>query len=106
MGFVLSSLTLKKIEELKKVLGIGQTEETRARQREDEIGTRPGYVKITQVNAHGKEYFCIDAQEEIIFMENHPGAKTETFKIELPASVADKYLNDPENKKHFTRKDK
>lgn len=61
--------------------------------------------KVIQINAKGKRYFCETTQEQQVFSENNPGVKTETFSIELPVADADKYLNDPENKKQFTKKE-
>ena len=61
--------------------------------------------KVIQINAKGKTYFCTTSQEQQIFTENNPGVETETFNIELPPTVADRYLNNPENKKQFTKKD-
>jgi hypothetical protein len=60
--------------------------------------------KIIQINAQGKKYFCANQEEQRIFEENKPGVKTESFEVELPVFVADRYLNDPENKKQFVKK--
>lgn len=65
---------------------------------------QPETKKIVQINAKGKKYFCETKQEQAIFAENNPGTKTETFDVELHVFAADKYLNDPENKKQFIRK--
>lgn len=62
-----------------------------------------GRKKVTQIIVGKKSYFCTTPEEERIFAENNPDIKTETFKIELLISTAEKYLNDPENKKQFTR---
>lgn len=62
-------------------------------------------VKVTQINANGKRYFCQTPQEQQIFAENNPGVKTESFNVELQAETAKSYLNDPENKKQFTKKE-
>ena len=61
--------------------------------------------KVIQINARGKTYFCATNQEQQIFTQNNPGVETETFNIELTSDVADRYLNDPENKKQFTKRD-
>ena len=61
--------------------------------------------KVTQINMGGKKYICETAAEEAIFTENNPGVKTETYHLELPDHIIDGYLNDPENKKQFTRKE-
>lgn len=61
-------------------------------------------MKVIQINANDKSYFCTTAQEQQIFDENNPGAKTETFNIELSIPIANERLNNPENKKQFTRR--
>jgi hypothetical protein len=64
-----------------------------------------GRRKVTQIIVGKKSYFCTTPEEERIFAENNPDVKTETFKIELLISTAEKYLNDPENVKQFTKKE-
>lgn len=61
--------------------------------------------KVIQINAKGKTYFCTTSQEQYIFSQNNPGVETETFNIELPVSLANEYLNKPENKEQFTKKE-
>ena len=61
--------------------------------------------KVVQINANGKSYFCTTNQEQQIFSENNPDVETETFTLELPVAVANGYLNDPENKKQFTKQE-
>lgn len=61
--------------------------------------------KFIQINANGKTYLCSTAREEQIFSENNPGVETERFNLELTAEQADRYLNDPENKKQFIKKE-
>ncbi len=61
--------------------------------------------KVTQINAGGKKYICETAEEETIFRENNPGMAIETYHIELPNHIIEGYLNDPENKKQFTKKE-
>ncbi len=61
--------------------------------------------KVTQINMGGKKYICETAAEEAIFAENNPGAKTESYHLELPNHIIEGYLNDPENKKQITRKE-
>ena len=62
--------------------------------------------KVIQINANGKKYICETDEEVVIFRENNPGAAIETYNLELPDHVIQGYLNDPENKKQFTRKEK
>ena len=101
----LDNLTLKDIEKLKGALGIKEqetTEQMYARMQR-EIGTRPGYMKVTQINMGNRKYFCETDEQERIFGETNKGAVTESFTIELPIPVARKYLDDPENKKAFEK---
>jgi len=64
----------------------------------------PPVKKVIQINTKdGKSYFCETAQEQVIFEENYPDAKVESFNVELARDTADKYLN--ESKKHFTKKE-
>ena len=62
--------------------------------------------KVTQINMGGKTYICETAAEEVIFRENNPGAAIETYHLELPKHIIEGYLNEPENKKQFTKKEK
>ncbi len=62
--------------------------------------------KVIQINAGSKKFFCMTSLDERIFAENNPGVKTESFHVELLETIADAYLNDPENKKQFTKKEK
>ncbi len=62
--------------------------------------------KVTQINMGGKTYICETAAEVAIFAENNPGVVTDTYHLELPNHIIEGYLNDPENKKQFTRKEK
>lgn len=118
----LANLTPEQIKMLKDALGIGRKEAT-AEQRREDIGTREGWTRLIQINACGKEYFCLTPEEKQIFFENNPGARntekynketekmekkknSESFHIELPDYVAKGYLNKPDNQKQFVRKDK
>lgn len=100
----LDNLTLKDIEKLKKALNIKEpeTEEEAAIRRQSEIGTRPGWMKVTQINMGGQKYFCVTDEEERQFLESHSG-ESETFKIELPISTARKYLDAPKNVEAFKK---
>lgn len=62
--------------------------------------------KYIQINANHKTYLCSTAREQQIFSENNPGVETESFNIELTAEQAERYLNDPENKKQFIKRKK
>jgi len=50
-------------------------------------------------------YWCQTKEQEIIFKENNFGVRIETFNIQLLKSTAIKYLNSPENMKHFKERD-
>ena len=65
--------------------------------------TTRGHKRVIQIIAGKKIYFCKTSEEELIFSENNPGVETETFHIELLNSTAERYLNDPENKKQFAK---
>ena len=62
--------------------------------------------KVTQINMGGKKYICETAAEEAIFREKNAGAAIETYHLELPNHIIEGYLNDPENKKQFAKKEK
>ena len=61
-----------------------------------------GKVKI--IERGRRPYFCKTAEEEIIFKQNNPDARIETFTIQLLKSTAKERLDDPENKKQFAPK--
>ncbi|MCK5016957.1 MAG: hypothetical protein KAS32_07775 [Candidatus Peribacteraceae bacterium] len=86
---------------------MSETEELKKRIRELEAGTEEsivrGHKKVIEIIAGGKKYFCDSMEGKMIFSQNNPGVKVEMYNIELPLHLADRYLNDPENKKQFTR---
>ncbi len=49
-------------------------------------------------------YFCQDPEDSLIFAENNPDVRTETFTIQVTKSTAIKYLNSQRNMKQFERK--
>ncbi len=49
-------------------------------------------------------YFCQDPEDALVFAENNPDARTETFTVQLRKSTAIKYLDAPRNMKQFERK--
>jgi len=82
-----------------------------------------GHVKVTELIAYdavgkktdedGREkiieksrgpFFCQDKEDELVFLENNPNARMETFTVQLLKSTAIHYLNSPENMKQFVRK--
>lgn len=87
-------------QEMKKVIQIN-TKPKLSKPLHDNKGN---LTKGVEVIEHGKKYYCTTPQEQKIFTENNPDVETESFNIELSVADANKYLNDPENKKEFTRK--
>lgn len=49
-------------------------------------------------------YFCQDPEDALIFAENNPKVRTESFTVQVRKSTAVKYLDDPRNMKQFERK--
>lgn len=49
-------------------------------------------------------YFCQDPEDALIFAENNPDARTETFTVQLRKATAIKYLDARRNMKQFERK--
>jgi hypothetical protein len=62
-------------------------------------------VKVIQINMGEKRFFCKTPEEQQVFQDNNPGAKTESFNIELTPATARGFLDNPENKKQFTKKE-
>ena len=46
-------------------------------------------------------YFCQDPEQALIFAENNPGVRTESFTVQVRKSTAIKYLDAPRNMKQF-----
>ncbi len=57
------------------------------------------YVEISHA-----PYFCQDPEDALVFAENNPDARTETFTVQVRKSTAIKYLDAPRNMKQFERK--
>ena len=70
----------------------------------DKMGNEIGSKMVIIENGR-KPYFCQTKEQELIFKENNPDARIETFSIQLLKSTAIKYLNDPRNVKQFTKED-
>ena len=49
-------------------------------------------------------YFCQDPEDALVFAENNPDLRTESFTVQLRKSTAIKYLDSPRNMKQFERK--
>ncbi len=48
-------------------------------------------------------YFCQDPEDALVFSENNPDTRTETFTVQIRKSTAVKYLDSPENMKQFEK---
>lgn len=77
----------------------------------DKLGNEIG-SKLVIIENGRPPYFCQTKEQELVFLENNPGTRTEdfnsgvrteSFSIQLLKSTAIKYLNDPRNVKEFTR---
>ncbi len=84
-------------------------EKTMYEEVEQDENIARGCVRIKEIIAYregqlGRMYFCQTKEQEQIFEENNPGVRTEAFSIQLLKSSAIEYLNDPENKKQFTKR--
>jgi len=87
--------------EMKKVIQIN----TKPKLSKPNYNNKGELIAKAEIIERGRTYFCSTPQEQHIFTENNPGVETESFTVELPVISADKYLNDPENKKQFTERE-
>ena len=71
----------------------------------DELTGKPTDRKRRVEKARGP-YFYQDSEDFVIFKENNPKARIETFGIQMLKSTAIKFIDRPENIKQFTRKEK
>ena len=60
--------------------------------------------KVLYVEIGRKPYFCQDPEDALIFAENNPDVRTETFTVQVRKSTAIAYLDSPRNMKQFERK--
>ena len=58
------------------------------------------YVEISR-----GPYFCQDPEDALIFAENNPTTRTETFTVQVRKSTAIKYLDAPQNMKQFEKQE-
>ena len=69
----------------------------------DEFGNKTDKQRVVE---NGRPpYFCQTKEQEVIFKENNPDARIETFSVQLLKSTAIKYLDDPRNVKQFTKEE-
>ncbi len=71
---------------------------TRGEIRKDKDGN------ILYVEIGREPYFCQDPEDALIFAENNPGVRTETFTVQLRKKTAIRYLNAPRNMAQFKEK--
>lgn len=57
--------------------------------------------KMRKVEKSRGPFFCQTKEQEVVFRENNPEGRIETFTIQLLKSTAIKKLNDPDNMKQF-----
>ncbi len=69
----------------------------------DELTGKPT-DKERKIEKSRGPYFYQDSEDFLIFRENNPKARVESFGIQMLKSVAIKRLNKPENMKQFERK--
>ncbi len=50
-------------------------------------------------------YFCQDPEDALIFAENNPKARTETFTVQVRKSTAIQYLDAPRNMEQFNKRE-
>ncbi len=103
--------------QVKEIIAYDFVEKRRVIER-DKLGNEIGSKMVIIENGR-KPYFCQTKEQEVIFLENNPGVRTEdsnkviiaasgvrteSFDIQLLKSTAIKYLNDPRNVEQFTSK--
>ena len=73
--------------------------ETKGRIKKDNDGNTI-YIENSR-----EPYFCQDPEDALIFAENNPKARTETFTVQVRKSTAINYLNAPRNMEQFKKKE-
>lgn len=73
--------------------------ETKGRIKKDSDGNTL-YVEVGRA-----PYFCQDPEDGLIFSENNPDARTETFTVQIRKSTAIAYLDSPRNMKQFKKRE-
>lgn len=110
--------------------GTTSAPKTMYRDEEQDVAVARGCVRVTEVIAYDfvrmekvrdeltgeftdKErkiersrgpYFYQDSEDFLVFRENNPDARLESFGIQMRKSTAKKRINKPENMKQFERK--
>ncbi len=73
--------------------------ETKGRVREDSGGN------ILYVEVGRAPYFCQDPEDALVFAENNPDTRTETFTVQVRKSTAIAYIDAPRNMKQFKKRE-
>ncbi len=60
---------------------------------------------IVYVEIGRAPYFCQDPEDALVFAENNPDARTETFTVQVRKSTAIEYLDSPRNMKQFKKRE-
>ncbi len=94
--------------EIVEILAYDATKEPR-RHPPEKDGTRGEIRKdkdgnILYVEIGREPYFCQDPEDALVFAENNPDVRTETFTIQLRKSTAIRYLNASRNIEQFKEK--
>ena len=66
----------------------------------DELTNQPTGAKRKLEKSRGP-FFCQTKEQELAFKNNNPGARIETFNVQLLKSTAIEKLDDPKNMKAF-----
>ncbi len=69
----------------------------------DKMKDREGNVLFVEISRG--PYFCQDPEDALVFAENNPDTRTETFTVQVRKSTAVKYLDAPQNMKQFEKKE-
>jgi len=70
----------------------------------DELTGKPTDMKRKIEKGRGP-YFYQDIEDFLVFKENNPNARLETFGIQILKSTAKKYIDKAENMEQFARKE-
>lgn len=69
----------------------------------DIIKDRNGNVLYVEISRG--PYFCQDPEDALIFAENNPTTRTESFTVQVRKTTAIKYLDAPRNMKQFKKRE-
>ena len=95
--------------EVMEIIAYDATKEPRRQPLEK--GETKGEIKkdkdgnILYVEIPREPYFCQDPEDALVFAENNPKARTETFTVQVRKSTAINYLNAPRNMEQFKKRE-